>query len=78
MGANFPEDKKAIDLALALPREVKEYLGHHLNNSMVGIINGIETGNYERVKKSAWHMVEDLRRIGINNCGRRWKNKEGR
>lgn len=49
----------------ALSPEAKEYLCHHLNNALVGVITGIEIERYDIVKESAKHLAEDIKKICI-------------
>ena len=71
MGADYEGQEKAIAILRALPREAKQFLGHHINNSLSGIIGGMRTGQYDLAEKAAWHINEDLKKIGINEIERR-------
>ncbi|MFA6054056.1 MAG: hypothetical protein WC769_01650 [Thermodesulfovibrionales bacterium] len=64
MGADYEGQEKAIEELRALSPSAKEFLSHHLRNSLSGIITGVETGKLEIVKQSAWHIIDDLVRIG--------------
>jgi hypothetical protein len=63
MGANYAGEEKAIEELRALSPEAKEFLSHHLRNSLTAIIAGIESGKLEVAKQEAWHIIDDLIRI---------------
>ena len=67
MGADYEGQEAGIEAVKALPREGKEYLGHHLNNSLAILNNMLYTGDLEGAKEIVWHMVEDLNRAGIGS-----------
>ncbi|MFA6055482.1 MAG: hypothetical protein WC769_08915 [Thermodesulfovibrionales bacterium] len=64
MGADYEGQERGIEELKSLSPEAKGYLNHHLRNSLTGIIGGIETGNLDIAKQEAWHILEDLERIG--------------
>jgi hypothetical protein len=64
MGADYEGQERGIEELKALSPEAKRYLNHHFRNSLTGIIAGIETGNLDIAKQEAWHISEDLKRIG--------------
>ena len=64
MGADYKGDEKAIEELQALSIEAKRYLSQHLRNSLATIIYGAEKGEFIKIKRAAWHIVEDLKKIG--------------
>jgi hypothetical protein len=64
MGADYPEQDKAISELKALSDNAKVFLSHHIRNSLAGVIGGIDTGKLDIAKVSAEHIVEDLEKIG--------------
>jgi len=70
MGADFPSDKEGMEEILNMSEAAREYLGHHLNNSLFALAMALETGNIEIAKQEARHMMEDLNRVGIRSGGR--------
>jgi hypothetical protein len=64
MGADYPEQDKAIEELKALSPSAKEFLSHHLRNSLGSIIIAIHTGKLDIARDSAEHIVEDLEKIG--------------
>jgi len=68
------EQEKGIEALRNMPPEAKEYLCHHLKNSLAPIINfaalyldngaPVPLGHLEMMKQCAEHAVADLRRIG--------------
>lgn len=70
MGADYPGQEKAIEELSALSREAKEFLNHHIGNSLNVVIVGIEHGRLDAAKKAAWHIVEDLHTAGIRTTRR--------
>ena len=64
MGADYPEQDKAIEELKALSPDAKNFLSHHLRNSLAGVLGGIETGKLDIAKVSAEHIVLDLEKIG--------------
>jgi hypothetical protein len=67
MGADYEGQDEAVDEVKALSPRAKELLAHHLNNSLTGIIGGLEIGDTGLAMKAAKHMVEDLRLFGIRS-----------
>lgn len=65
MGADYKGQEQAIEELKAMSPEAREFLSHHLRNSLTGIITGIETNQLEIAKEQAWHIIDDLIRI---NC----------
>ncbi len=63
MGADYPGQEKALAILHALPKEAKEFLGHHLNNSLSCVIGGIRTKQYGLALEAAWHAAGDVRKI---------------
>lgn len=64
MGADYKEQEKAIEELKGLSLEAKRYLSHHLRNSLSAIIFSADKGELIKIKRAAWHIVEDLKRIG--------------
>jgi len=70
MGADYTGQKlgiKALRIFFALPwigKKMREYLCHHLRNELSVIINGAEIKRFDLIKAAAWHIVEDLKKIG--------------
>ncbi len=66
MGADYPEQSKAIDkLKRHLSIEEKKLLSHHLRNALSGIIGGLQTKQYSMAEEEAWHMADDLEKFGL-------------
>ena len=65
MGANYEGQEADIEELSRLSPGAKKFLCHHINNALMGVIGGAETDNIEMVKKSAWHIHEDLKLAGI-------------
>ncbi|HDK41279.1 MAG TPA: hypothetical protein ENG93_01325 [Nitrospirae bacterium] len=66
MGADFPEDQKAIDfIREQMPADVRLVLSHHLRNSLAGILGGLERDDKDMATKCAKHMQKDLGRFGL-------------
>jgi hypothetical protein len=65
MGTDYEGQEGAIEEVRALSPRAKELLAHHFNNSLAGIIGGLEIGDSELAMKAAKHMIEDLRLFGI-------------
>ena len=74
MGADYKGQEAAIKELSALSTTAKEYLNHHLGNSLNIIVAGIENfmldGMLEMAKKEVWHIVDDLHAAGIRNTRR--------
>lgn len=64
MGADYKGQERGIEELRAISNEARMFLAHHLRNSINGIIGGIKTGRLEMAEQEAWHMVEDLEKIG--------------
>ena len=64
MGAKYEGDEKAIEELQGLSAEAKKYLSHHLRNSLATILFGAEKGEFIKIKRAAWHIEEDLKKIG--------------
>jgi hypothetical protein len=64
VGANYPGQEKAITELRALSPAAKEFLGHHIRNELTKIIGGIKVGKLQIADDAAWHIVEDLEKIG--------------
>jgi len=64
MGADYKDQDKGIEELKSLSEEGRKFLSHHLRNSLNTVIGGINTGQFELAKDAAWHMVEDLEKIG--------------
>ena len=71
MGADFKEFKKGEEIVRNMEDAGKAYLAHHLNNSLCGLIGALDCNDVEKALKAAWHMVDDLNRVGINSGGKR-------
>lgn len=67
MGADYKGQEAGIEAVQALPKEGKEYLSHHLNNSMAILINMLYLGKTKDAEEIVWHMVADLNRVGIGS-----------
>ena len=76
MGADYKEQDKGIEILRAMPSEAREYIAHHLRNSLAAIIGNIYLAMRETDKPSVHkqlsvatecveHAVADLKRI---NC----------
>lgn len=65
VGNNYDGQEKAIAELSALSAEAKEFLNHHLGNSLAAILGGIKVNNLQLVEKAAWHIVTDLKMAGI-------------
>lgn len=63
MGADFPGDIHAITELRMLSMAAKEYLAHHIRNSLCAIIFGIECGRHDIALRAAEHIEDDLRKI---------------
>ncbi|MBI5075593.1 MAG: hypothetical protein HZB62_10580 [Nitrospirae bacterium] len=70
MGADYKGQDKAIAELSALSREAKEFLNHHIGNSLNIVIVGIEVDNKEMATDAAWHIIDDLHMAGIRNTRR--------
>lgn len=75
MGADYDGEKKAIAELRAMSPAARNWLSHHLRNSVAVItarLHLIETQqpgiynalNLESAHDAAWHIVADLERIG--------------
>ena len=64
MGVDYQGDEKAIEELQKLSTEAKKYLSHHLRNSLAAIVFGAEKGELIKIKRAAWHIVKDLKKIG--------------
>ena len=65
MGNDYKGQEKAIEELSALSPEAKEFLNHHICNSLGAIIGGIKINNLKLAEEAAWHIVSDLRIAGI-------------
>jgi len=65
VGADYVGQEKAIEELSALSAEAKEFLNHHIGNSLAAVIGGIQIQNLAIAKEAAWHIVDDLRLAGI-------------
>jgi hypothetical protein len=74
MGADYQGQERALAELRALSRDAKEYLNHHIGNSLNIIHAGIENfmidGMLEMATKEVWHIVDDLYAAGIRNARR--------
>lgn len=74
MGNDYQGQEKAIEDLSALSPEAKEFLNHHLGNSLGAIIMALRVGNIEIAEEAAWHIVKDLQIAGIRNINWRcWR-----
>jgi hypothetical protein len=64
MGADYVGQEKGIEELKRMSPEAREFLAHHLRNSLNAVLNGIEVGRADIVREAGWHMVEDLKKIG--------------
>jgi len=67
MGADILDDTHyaGIDAVKQLPREGKEYLAHHMRNSLQSIIFMIKSGDHDKIVEIVRHMIKDLERVGL-------------
>lgn len=65
MGNDYQGQEKAIEELNALSPEAKEFLCHHIGNSLGAIIGGIKINNLKLAEEAAWHIVSDLETAGI-------------
>lgn len=65
MGNDYAGQEKAIEELSALSPEAKEFLNHHICNSLGAIIGGIKVKNFRLAEEAAWHIVSDLETAGI-------------
>lgn len=73
MGADYEGQERAIEILRELPAECREFLGHHINNSLSVVICGLQTGQLDKAEEAAWHISADLKLIGIGaNNARGW------
>jgi len=61
MENNYPGQEKAIEELSALSDDAKEFLNHHICNSLSAILGGIKTNRLKLAEEAAWHIVADLR-----------------
>jgi hypothetical protein len=64
VGADYKGQDKAIKELRELSEDAKKYISHHFRNALTQILGGIKTNKLDIAKKAAWHMVEDLEKIG--------------
>lgn len=65
MGNDYQGQEKAIEELSALSPEAKEFLNHHICNSLSAILGGIKVGRLQLAEEAVWHIVEDLKKAGI-------------
>ena len=65
MGNDYQGQEKAIEELSALSNEAKEYLNHHLGNSLSGILGYAKLGKYKEIEKLVWHVIDDFEKAGI-------------
>ena len=65
MGADFPEQKEAVEEVRALSDDARGWLGHHMRNSLCAISILSNVGEMEKLKEAIEHMEEDLKMFGL-------------
>ena len=65
MGNDIDSPNKAIKAITVLAEEGKDYLSHHIRNSLQVIMYAAGHGNYKEVIREVEHMAADLKRVGL-------------
>ena len=67
MGADILDEihYAGVEAIKHLPREGKEYLAHHIRNSLQAIIFHNKAGEQDKISEVVSHMVRDLERVGL-------------
>ncbi len=64
MGADYEGQERGIEDLKAMSDEARQYLCHHLRNSLTAVLCGIQVEQFDLAEEAARHMIEDLERIG--------------
>ena len=64
MGNPYEGEEKAVEELQALSPEAKRFISHHVRNCLMQVTGGITSGNLEIANDAAWHILEDIKRIG--------------
>lgn len=74
MGNDYKGQEAAIEELNSLSDGAKEFLNHHIGNSLSAILGGIKVGRLGLAEEAVWHIVKDLQIAGIRNIDwRRWQ-----
>lgn len=65
MGADYKGQEKGVEEVKKLGAAGRGYLAHHLRNSLSSVITLLEVDDVDAAKQAAWHMVDDLERVGL-------------
>jgi hypothetical protein len=77
VGNDYPGQERAIEELSALSDDAKEFLSHHICNSLSAILGGIRVGRLQLAEEAAWHIVSDLEKAGIRKTFFRANLKSG-
>ena len=65
MGADFPEQEESVKRIRALSEEDRNWIGHHMRNSLCAISALNEIGDKKKVREVIEHMEADLEMFGL-------------
>ncbi|MDA8082317.1 MAG: hypothetical protein M0024_01500 [Nitrospiraceae bacterium] len=73
MGADYAGQEDALAELAGLSNGAKEYLNHHIMNTLTGILGASKLGRHDMVEQGVWHIVDDFEKAGIRpKLSRRW------
>jgi len=64
MGLDYAGQEKGIEDLKKMSDEARTYLSHHIRNELTVIIHSKDDKQGADAVAAAWHILEDLQRIG--------------
>lgn len=63
MGISYEGEEKAIEEIRQLSTEAKQYISHHIRNSLCAVILFVDKNDKEKLRDVIDHICKDLRAI---------------
>ena len=76
MGNRYEGEEKGIKAMNDIPEAAREYINHHLGNSLSSLDACLFIGNIEGAKEATEHIIDDLKRVGFFKLMGKEKNNK--